>query len=315
MKNEKNNIEEKVAAHLHDQEDFPEHLKASAEFKETEQLYRIRKYVSFLQKSKPQTKLWEGVSYRINPRKLYWSGLKYAAIVMISLIIGSLGSYFVRDFSGRSEMTSISSPRGQIASLKLFDGTTVWLNSESTIQYSSDFNRGKREVKVQGEAWFEVARDDRQPFIVHLDQAQIKVYGTIFNIKAYPEDSLIEASLMKGKIEFDGGGYSILMNPNEQIVFSRKRNTVQKSMANLEKTASWKQGKYYYSNEKLSSIIQQLQRWYEIEFVFDEEQLSQYSFTGVINKEKSIHYNLELIELTNKINIVFEQNRIKITGK
>ncbi|MGV8090818.1 MAG: FecR family protein [Mangrovibacterium sp.] len=212
-------------------------------------------------------------------------------------------------------MASISSPRGQITSLTLFDGSVVWLNSESTIKYSSDFNTKKREVYVEGEAYFEVTHHEKKPFIVNLGNSQVKVHGTSFNVKAYPQSNRIETVLMEGKIEFIANSQSILLNPCERIVLSPQEGTIEKDQVDVEKITAWKKGKYYYSNEKLSTIIGQLQRWYDMEFVFDENELSLYNFTGVINHEKSIQYNLKLIELTNKINVEFKDDKIVIKSK
>jgi ferric-dicitrate binding protein FerR (iron transport regulator) len=213
-----------------------------------------------------------------------------------------------------TKLATVSSPRGQITSLTLFDGSTVWLNSESTIKYSSDFNTDKREVYVEGEAYFEVTPDKKNPFVVNLGNSRIKVYGTSFNVKAYPGSDHIEAVLMKGKIEFCADKHSVLLKPLDRVVYSLRERTIVKDQVDIEKTSSWKKGKYYYSNESLSNIIRQLQRWYDIEFLFDEDALSRYTFTGVINRERSIQYNLQLIELTNKIHVEYENDKIIVSG-
>lgn len=314
-----NHNEEFIASYLHDregtQDDIPADLKNTREFKQSETIFRLRKNVAFLNSLSPEDRFWGRVNSGIRPVKLLSNWIKYAAIVVLSFTIGSLLIYFSGITRYDAELASISSPRGQITSLTLFDGTTVWLNSETTIKYSSAFNKKEREVFVEGEAYFEVAHNDKIPFIVNLGNSKVKVHGTTFNVKAYPSDNYIEAVLIEGKIEFIANNRSAVLNPSEKIVLLTENGSISTGLADVEKTSAWKKGKYYYSNEKLSSIIEQIQRWYDMEFIFNEDELSHFTFTGVVNREKSIEYNLKIIELTNKIKFESKNGAIIITRK
>ena len=312
--------QDKIVSHFHDQpdmrEDLPLDLTETKDYKETERIFGLRRHVTFLHQLSPEDQLWRKINRQINPHSLFPTWFKYAAIIILSFTCGSLFIYLSGMSGHETELATISSPRGQITSLTLFDGSTVWLNSGSTIKYSSDFNTNKREVSVEGEAYFEVTHDAKIPFIVNLGNSEVKVYGTSFNVKAYPGSNRVEAVLMKGKIAFTANKQSVLLKPHERVVYSPQEGTIVKDQVDVEKVSSWKKGKYYYVNESLTNIIQQLQRWYDIEIVFDEHVLSPYTFTGVINRERSITYNLKLIELTNKINVEFEHDdKIIITGK
>jgi len=311
--------QDQIVSHFHDNSDtsndIPLYLTETKDYKETEKIFGLRSYIKFLHQLSSEDQLWSKINMQINPRSLFLSWFKYAAIIILSFTCGSLLFYLSGMNNNETKLATISSPRGQITSLTLFDGSTVWLNSESTIKYTSDFNTNKREVYVEGEAYFEVTHDKKNPFIVNLGNSQVKVYGTSFNVKAYPGSDHIEAVLMKGKIEFSANKHSVMLSPDERVVYSPQKGTIVKDQVDVEKTSSWKKGKYYYSNESLSNIIWQLQRWYDIEIVFNDKVLSSYTFTGVINREKSIQYNLKLIELTNKINIKYENDKIMITGK
>ena len=320
MNNNKAHIDpELIVSYFHDysdlREDISTDLAETSDYKETERIFDLRRQVAFLHKLSAEDQFWNKINRQVNPNKLLLSWLKYAAIIFLSFLCGSLLIYFSGRSTHEPRLASISSPRGQITSLTLFDGSTVWLNSGSTIKYSSDFDKNKRDVYLEGEAYFDVTHDPQRPFIVHLENSQVKVYGTKFNVIAYPGSDHIEAVLMKGKIEFMANSQSIVLEPHDRVVFSPGAGTVKKDQVDIEKVSAWKKGKYYYDDEKLSNIIQQLQRWYDIEFVFDEKELSHYTFTGVINREKSIQYNLKLIELTNKINAEFKKDRIIITRK
>jgi ferric-dicitrate binding protein FerR (iron transport regulator) len=319
MDENENTDQVQIVSHFHENadtlEDIPQNLKETKDYRQTEKIFGLRKHVTFLNGLNPEDQLWKRIETQIKPPVLFQHWMRYAAIIILSFTLGSLLIYFSGISKHETAIASISSPRGQITSLKLFDGSTVWLNSESTIKYSSDFNTGNREVYVEGEAYFEVTYDEKNPFIVNLENSQVKVHGTSFNVKAYPGSDQVEAVLMEGKIEFIANNRSVLLKPHERIVLSSRQGTIVKDQIDIEKTLAWKKGKYYYSNEKLSTIIGQLQRWYDIEFVFNENELSLYTFTGVINHEKSIEYNLQLIELTNKINVEFKNEKIVITGK
>ena len=319
MDSKANRDEELIVSYFHNQsdtqDDIPSNLTVTEDYKETERIFNLRGKVAFLHTLSREDQLWNRINRQLHRKKLVWSWGKYAAIIFLSFICGSLLIYFIGASVHKPLMASITSPRGQITSLTLFDGTTVWLNSESTIKYSSDFGKRKRNVYVQGEAYFEVTHDRKKPFIVHLGNSQVKVYGTKFNVIAYPGTDHIEAVLMKGKIEFTANNQSILLKPHDRVVFYPQKGILKKDHADIQKVSAWKKGKYYYDDERLSTILQQLQRWYDIEFVFNEKELSSYTFTGVINRGKSIQYNLKLIELTNKINAEFKNDKIIITRK
>lgn len=316
MEEKVNTDQDQIVSHFHEEGvAVPKHLKETSDYKETEKIFSLQKQVAFLHGLRPEDQLWKGIETRIKPGPAIQHWFRYAAVIILSFALGALLIYLSGVRFHEPGMASISSPRGQITSLKLFDGSTVWLNSESTIRYSSDFNTGNREVYVEGEAYFEVTHDEKRPFIVHLENSWIKVFGTSFNVKAYPGSGQVEAVLMEGKIGFTGNNQSVVLEPCERVVFFFGSGEIVKDQVDLEKTLAWKKGKYYYSNEKLPAIVRQLQRWYDVEFVYDEHELSRYNFTGVINHDKSIRYNMELIELTNKINVEFEGDRVIIQGR
>lgn len=306
---------DKIISHFHEKDQISAEVKSSDEFKQTEKIYRVRESVAFLNKVRSEDKIWNRIDKRVNPKIQYFNWLKYAAIIVLSIAIGSLLLYFSGVSKYENQMASINSPRGQITCLTLFDGSTVWLNSETTIKYSTDFNKKRREVHIEGEAYFEVAHDKKRPFIVNVGNSQIKVHGTSFNVKAYSGSDKVEAALVEGKIEFITNEKSTILKPSERVILTQSKGQIVKDVIDVEKTTAWKKGKYYYNNEKLSAIVEQLQRWYEIDFVFNEDELANYFFTGVINREKSIQYNLKLIELTNRVDVVFKDERIIIQGR
>ncbi|MGQ7870735.1 FecR family protein [Sunxiuqinia sp. sy24] len=318
MKKDEYREAENMIHHLHDGQDLPnfdEKVKASKEYTDIEKIYRVREQVAFLGSLNPGNRLWAKVYSHVGRKSAYQVWLKYAALIIISFSLGSLLIYLIGINPYNSSMATINCPSGQITSLTLFDGTTVWLNSGSSLKYRSDFNASGREVFVEGEAFFDVAHNKNKPFIVNLENSRIKVHGTKFNVKAYPGSGQVEAVLLEGKITFSTSNESVDLKPSERIVISDRHRRIEKDWVDAEKVAAWKEGRYFYDNEKLTKIIEQMQRWYDVEFVFDANSLESYQFTGIINRDKTILYNIKLLELTNKIDVKYRNDKIYIEVK
>jgi len=319
MTKEINTKIENIAAHFHEtannQEALDTQSKNSEEFKEIESIYNLREHVSFLSKQKPEEEIWRNTRLRIVPKRIFPVWLKYVAIIILSLSTGPLYVYFSSVGKSSNTFGTITCPKGQIASLTLFDSTKVWLNSESTIKYASDFNNNNREVYVDGEAYFEVTQNKKLPFVVNLKDSKVQVHGTHFNVKSYSESNDVEVVLLEGQVEFISGSSSVFMKPNEQIIFSSSERTYTKSQVDSDKISGWKDGKYFYTNESLETIVQEIQRWYGVDIVFENDEARNFTFTGLIDKNKSIGYNLHTIEMTKRINIQYRNDKIVIKGK
>ena len=126
--------------------------------------------------------------------------IKYAAVVLLLIMCG-LQVYYITKPEKNSEMNTITVPTGQRVNLLLSDGTNVWLNSGSKMRYPASFTKGKREVTLDGEGYFEVAKDLKRPFVVQTDKYDIQVLGTKFNVEAYNDTPLFSAALMEGSIQ------------------------------------------------------------------------------------------------------------------
>lgn len=316
MENQEKYNQEIIASFLHDKIDDSstdlDAIKQTIAFRESEKIFRARKKIAFLTNLHSEEESWNNFKSIILKKSWKAEVLKYAAIIVLSFSVGILLMYFANVHSNNTELASITSPRGQITSLTLFDGSIVWLNSESTIKYASNFNRRKREVYVEGEAYFEVVKNTKRPFIVNIGKSQVKVHGTKFNVKAYPTDQYVETVLIEGKVEFIDNNRSLFLEPNQRIALSKETGRIEKGLVDTKETMAWKEGKVYFNNQSLSLIIQQLERWYELEFHFNESEIANYHFTGVINREKSIEYNLKIIQLTNKIDFKFSEGKVVI---
>ena len=218
----------------------------------------------------------------------------------ISYIPGDSGSILKQEIV----YNTIVVPRGGEYKLELADGTLVWLNSDSELRYPVKFAGSQRDVWLKGEGYFEVSKNPEKPFRVVVDDMIVKVLGTSFNINAYKDRGNILTTLVSGKVDIqDMSGKSlVVMSPNQQVDFRHgKISSVQE--VDITRFVSWIDGKFYFNDMTLENIMSQLQRWYDIEVFFVDEELKSYPFTGVIRRDFTAGQIFEIIEKTTRVKL------------
>ena len=286
------------------------------DFDAVRRIFHVRNKVKQALTLSPTDVAWKRMKVQLLPRARKFELLKYAAIFLISLLITSASFWGYNWNKFRlNEYAIITAPQGQISNIILFDGTNIWLNAGSTLKYNQSFNRNKREIFLDGEALFAVSKNEELPFIVHAGDAQIKVFGTEFDVKAYKNESYIETVLIEGKVEFTANEKAMIMSPGEHLQFSKKTGAVEKQRVQTEEYTAWKEGKIYFNNETLLNLTIQIERWYEVKFLFEDEDIQSYRFSGVINKDKSLEYILGIIQEINKVEFIFNKEQIIIKDK
>lgn len=321
MKNNDQHKFELIASILHNEEieteqETPEIAGEDQDFSEAGKVYSVKDQIAQLGKLRSEEEAWKQLQPKISVKSaIDWQKwMSYAAVFIGAVILSTTFHYFYSadTFSSRPEVyASVSSPRGQITSLTLFDGTTVWLNSGSTLKYSNQYGKGQREVSLDGEALFEVQKDLENSFIVNMGDSKIRVHGTIFNAKNYHAEK--EVVLLEGKIEYSNQGKNVFLKPNERVTEDENTGATIIDQVDASIYSSWIGGKIYFDNESLEDLSLRLERWYDMEFAFEKENIKSYKFTGVINKDKSLDYSLRIIQLTNKVKFRKEQDKIIIT--
>ncbi len=196
---------------------------------------------------------------------------------------------------------TLNVPRGaNIITLKLTDGTQVWLNAESSLRYPTAFAADERMVEITGEAYFEVAHNTQAPFKVKISRAgqdcgEVEVLGTWFNINAYVNEPSINTTLLKGSVKIENGGSSRMLTPGEQSkvngvgVISINKN------ANIDQVIAWKSGFFSFENDDLKMVMQRLARWYDIEVVYPQG-IPNIKFSGEIDGGLSLNQMLVALE-------------------
>ena len=229
----------------------------------------------------------------------------------------------------------VVTPNGKNTSFQLPDGSTVWLNAGSKIDYSKINEAGNREVYLTGEAFFDVVKNPARPFIIHTSSIDVKVLGTKFNVKAYPEDKTVETSLVQGSVEVfvkNRPGEKYLLKPNQKLVLLNEEQTVAKTpLATTSKKdfnlpiiaithltypkndtlateTSWTRNKLSFENESFAEIAKKMERWYDVKIIFKNEELENEELNGDFSKE-TLQQALDALRFTSN------SFRYKIEGK
>lgn len=179
-------------------------------------------------------------------------------------------------------------PRGGEYILTLSDGTRVWLNAESTLEYPVEFTAGERTVSLTGEAYFEVAADSLNPFVVSTVATRVKVYGTRFSIRAYPDSPNLTV-LVSGSVGVQGAeGKEIKLTPEQLAEFDAEGRLKGVRAVDHRTYTGWKDGYFVFENQTLEEILTELSRWYDTEVVYADRSVKNYRFTGHIERYDDI---------------------------
>lgn len=197
-----------------------------------------------------------------------------------------------------TKLMTLSVPRGGEYQVVLSDGTKVWLNADSKLSYPQSFAKNQREVTLTGEAYFEVKSDKKRPFIVHTRDQTVEVLGTHFNIEAYQDEAFSLVSLAEGKIQVSHKNQPVhILIPGQQAAF--KDGQINVYPVNISEFIAWKNGEFIFNNEPLSSVMQKLARWYDVELVLDKK-LENMKIWGSITRNSRFSHVLRLIKMTDE---------------
>ncbi|OQP56095.1 hypothetical protein A4H97_20070 [Niastella yeongjuensis] len=205
----------------------------------------------------------------------------------------------------RSLYNTLKTARGQMYPVKLSDGSAVWLNSSSSIRFPVAFNEQERRVEITGEAYFEVAHNDKKPFRVSVNGVDVQVVGTVFNINSYNDEEAMRTTLLQGSVKLTKGRQQVMIKPGEQAAVHD--NTIKVNTGvNVNKEIAWKNGLFYFKNENLKAIMRQISRWYDVDVVY-EGKISNDEISGKIYRTANLS---EVLKLLNVLDVQY-----KIEGK
>ena len=277
--------------------------------------------------------------------------VRNAAIWLVLFCLGGLTSFFVVRHSsplsiakGFSAPIETVSPLGSRSFLQLPDKSKVWLNAGSKLIYHQDYGLGTREVELIGEGFFDVATNPDKPFIVHAGDLNVKAFGTSFNVKAYPDEEVIEATLVEGKVTVEGKAVTIKQEgfvkklvpgqkltyihgtepANENITASKNtkrtdgtnRTTVQPSIkvetnVQTKKYTSWKDNEWIIEGEYLDDLMILLGRRFNVDMALSDASLKNYKFSGTIHRE-TLEQVMEILKYSAPIKYKIEKSNVTI---
>ncbi|SHG08873.1 FecR family protein [Pedobacter caeni] len=211
--------------------------------------------------------------------------------------------------SGLKELgyNTISTPRGGVYQVNLPDGTHVWLNAASSIKFPTTFaHLSQRKVELRGEAYFEVAKHKKLPFIVSTAEQQVEVLGTHFNINSYDDEPEVKTTLLEGSVKVSAGNVMFLKPGQQATLSDHSSGKIKIGPADIDQVMAWKNGFFHFEKENLHSVLRQISRWYDIDLVYKANRLDD-EFMGDIPRNVKLSEVLKILE--------FEGIHFKIEGR
>jgi transmembrane sensor len=303
-----------------------------------------QRFHRIIQRPTRPSRIWLGTRIRLR-------SIIYSAAVLCGLIVSAWGIFHQHQTGpfpqpgNRPKGGEVTARSGVRTKLLLPDGTQVWLNSNSKLKYAADFNLHSREVDLEGEAYFDVAKDMERPFIVHTSAVDIRVLGTAFTIKSYPQDETIEATLLKGAIEISGrdnpDAPRVILKPDEKLVLNKHwlsstQTTPAKSAGNVgaprvrpaisvnpvpanipdsnKVETAWLYNRLVFNGDTFRELAEKMERWYNVKIIFRDDRLYKYRFGGAFANE-SVQDALNALQLAALFNYKINGDVIELFYK
>jgi len=270
---------------------------------------------------------------------------KVAAVIIIVVLSAMIIRQNLKDKAESGQFVEMVAPMGSRSILTLPDGTKVWLNSGSKISFSNSFGKTTRYLRLDGEAYFVVAKNKKIPFVVHTSELNVTALGTVFNVKAYADEKTVETTLVEGSVKIEPtikdrkSSTTLVLKPNQKAVYRKieigidnEKNIVKAqdnqkdekytslvpialkvdTVVDTKPYTSWKDNRWLFRREKLDNLIRKLERRYDVEITFKDDALKNYTFSGSLYDE-SIEQVFNAIKLIAPIDYKIEHRKIEIT--
>lgn len=272
--------------------------------------------------------------------KIFWAAA--ASLVLAIASIGIIRKIQTKKDEALATKNEVTTKKGSKSRIVLPDGTLVWLNADSKILYAGNFDGDVREIQLTGEAFFDVAKDEKRPFIIHTKTIDINVLGTAFNVRSYPNERTTEASLIRGSIRVtlhNKEGKQIVLKPNEKLKVNNENMDSSSDIKDANKKqlrtdsvkrpefeldslhfqrsdttsieALWINNKLAFESECLERVVSKLERWYNVDVVIQNEQLKTKRFTAIF-EHKSLSEVMEALRLSGRFNYTIKNDVVFI---
>ncbi len=266
----------------------------------------------------------------------YGVPLLMAAVLLIVVVTGGLWSLRGNKQTAKELVSEISTRHGSRTMVTLPDGSVVFLNVSSKLTY--DYGKDdSRQVVLEGEAFFDVHKDEQRPFIIHTRKMDITVLGTTFNVRAYEDDKTVETSLIQGKVEVTIKGEvpeKVILSPNQKIILFNETHQQPKVISvpvtgnpdkepyrleevtvnpndSLVAETAWKENCLVFNDERFADIALKMERWYDVRITFEDKEVEEYRFTGTFINE-TVDQTLEALRFTSPFRYNIDKKKIII---
>lgn len=287
----------------------------------------------------------ETVLLKGSRRTPFQSKLRWPLLAFFLIFAGGLTWYFLRlsntepvvNVSGKGSNSEVSTKYGSKTRIQLPDGSQVWLNAGSKLNYTNDFGEKNREVQLLGEGFFDVVKNPQKPFIIHTFSIDIKVTGTQFNVKSYPGDKTSETSLVRGSVEVivrKRPDEKYILKPNEKLVVLNEGDTIRKNIVaakvktrevndpiiaikkltykigdSISVETAWTYNKLSFEDEAFEEVAKKMERWYDVKFEFRNSKLEEIRMNGSFINE-TLPQAMEALKYTNRFRYEIEGKKI-----
>lgn len=218
-------------------------------------------------------------------------------------------------YSGGTGSNTLITPNGGQYRVQLADGTKVWLNAASSLEYPASFNGAERTVTLTGEAYFEVAEDAARPFFVKVNNMTVQVLGTRFNINAYKEEDLFTTTLLQGAIRVLSGSQRMTLAAGEQTTLEQNTGLLQRSAGDVENAVAWKNGIFTFKNDELGAVMRDISRWYDVEVIYDEGLDEKIHVSGAMRRQEYLTQALNILALTADLHFEIQGRKVTVRKK
>ena len=207
---------------------------------------------------------------------------------------------------------TITTPKGGQYQLVLADGSRVWLNAASSLRFPTAFTGKERRVQLTGEGYFEVAHDASRPFRVTVNDMDVQVLGTHFNINSYADEPVIKATLLEGRVMIKKNDNLIYLNPGQQAIVQPGQDNIKVDYdVDVEEVVAWKNGLFVFNKTPLENIMRQIERWYNVNVVY-QGNVPQGPFSGTIGRNTNLSEVLKILEYSSDIRFTVRDNTITV---
>ena len=226
------------------------------------------------------------------------------ACAIVLLVIGVGYNFYQSHSEANLVYREVCAVRGEKLLVLLPDGSRVWLNADSKLTYPEQFAKYNRNVTLEGEAYFEVAKDAARPFIVKTFHYNIEVLGTRFNVADYDNDMSVHTTLVEGKVAVSGPGVrQRILQPNEQFVLDKNTGKQEIKTVDVSYIVAWKDAGFRFRDVRLEDIMHAIERWYDVTVFYENQEVKDYRFGFNVGRDESIDPILRIFEANGRIKI------------